>query len=159
MSDDQLKARLLERTRQMLEARVEEVMTRDVTTVDAGDLSAKAARLILENGFLGVLVMKDGRPLNMITAFELLRLGYEEVFDPARDYLRLTCEKVVAGKEFIHVPTGTPLREALNIMMDRQVRTIPVIDDGVVQGIVSLIDMARWYRDTHEEVRTGRLGS
>ncbi|MCB1308429.1 MAG: CBS domain-containing protein [Leptospiraceae bacterium] len=156
MNED-LKDRLLERTRRMLDATVDEVMTREVMTVDAGDLAAKAARYILENGFLGLLVMKDGRPQNMVTAFELLRLSYEEVFDENRDFMRMKIGDLIADKEFVSVRSGTRLRDVLNLMCDRHVRSVPVIDEGLVRGIVSMPDLVRWYRDTHDEVRTGKL--
>lgn len=154
---DELKARLLERTQRMLEAKVDDVMTRDVVTVDFNDLSAKAARLILENGFLGLLVVKDGQPFNMVTAHDLLRLGYEETFDADRDYLRLKVGELVKDKEFLSVAPGTKLREALNVMVSKKTRTLAVIQDRFLHGILSMTDLMKWYRDTHEEVRTGRL--
>lgn len=157
MSNEELKDRLLERTQRMLEASVEEVMTREVITVDYNDLCAKAARVLLDNGFLGVLVIKDGRPFNMATALDLLRLGYEEVFDADRDYLRMKVGDLVKDKEFVSVRSGTRLRELLNLMVTKNVRTVAVIDEQFVRGIVGLTDLMRWYRDTHDEIKTGRL--
>ncbi|MCR9141711.1 MAG: CBS domain-containing protein [bacterium] len=156
-SEDALKKKLLDRTQRMLEAVVDEVMTTDVLTVDAKDLCAKAARLILDNGVLGVLVMKDAKAHNMVTAADLLRLSYEEVFDENRDYLRQTVGELVADKEFVSVPSGTKLRELLNIMVQRRIRSVPVIDGGMIRGLVSMSDLVEWYRSTHEEVRTGKL--
>lgn len=155
--DEQLKARLLERTRRMLEARVEEVMTTDVVSVDWNDLTARAARLCLELQVLGVLVMKDGRAANMVTSHDLLRLGYEEVFDENRDYLRMKVGDLVAEKEFVTARPGALLRDVLNLMVDKRVRSVPIIQDGYVHGILSMTDMMRWYRKTHDEVRTGQL--
>ena len=78
---DAKKERLLQRTMRMIEATVDEVMTTDVITCDADDLCAKAARLIMEHSILGILVMKQGRAHTMLTNFDLLKLGYGEVFD------------------------------------------------------------------------------
>lgn len=155
--DEDLREFLLQRTQRMLDAVVEDVMTPDVLSVDVNDLSAKAARLILENGVLGVLVMKDGRAFNMVTASDLLRLSYEEVFDENREFLRLTVGDLIGEKEFVSVPSGTLLRELLAVMVDRRVRSVPIIDGGLVRGIVSMTDLVKWYRDTHDEVRTGKL--
>ena len=155
--DDKIKAKLLERTTQMLDATVDEMMTRQVITCDWGELASKAVRLILEHGVLGILVFKEARPHSTVTVFELLALAYEEVFDPNRDFLRMTVGELVKDKELVSVPSGTRLREALNLMIDRNIRTIPIIDNGLVQGIVSVTDLVRWYRDTHDEVRTGHL--
>lgn len=151
------KEKLAQRTMRMLEATVDEVMTTDVITCDYDDLSAKAARLIMEHGFLGILVMKQGHAHTMLTSFDLLKLGYEEVFDPDRDYLKITVGQLVGDKPLVSVAPGTKLREALNVMLENRMRTIPVLEEGKVYGILSLLDMTRWYRDTHDEVRTGKL--
>ena len=153
----ELKERLLSRTLQMLDAIVDEVMTKTVISCDYNDLSAKAARILIEEGILGILVFKDGHPHSMITSFDLLRLSYEEVFDPNRDFLRTTVGYIVADKPLVSVRSGTKLRELINIMIEANVRSVPVIDEGLVRGIVSLTDLIRWYRDTHDEVRTGKL--
>ena len=137
VTDEDIKARLLERTRGMLDALVDEVMTTDVVTVDYNDFVSKPARLILENGFMGVLVMKEGKPFTIVTQFDLLSLAYEEVFDPDRDFLRLTVGELLKDKPLVSVPTGTRIREAMNIMLDRNMRAMPVIDEGRVRGIFS----------------------
>ena len=155
--DEELKERLLERTRQMLDATVDDLMTRSVLSCDYNDLIASGARQVLEHSILGVLVMRDGKPFGMLTTFDLLDLAYEEVFDAERDFLRMKVGDLIKEKPLVSVPPGTRLREALNIMLDRNIRTLPVIDEGVVRGIVSMLDMMRWYRDTHNEVRTGKL--
>ena len=156
--DAKIKDKLLDRTRQMLEASVDEVMTREVLTVDYDDFASKATRMFLEKGILGVLVMKDGHPFSMLTTFDLLSLGYEEVYDPDRDYLRLQVGKLVDDKPLVSVPLGTKLRDAMNIMLDRNIRAIPIIgEDGVIHGMMSMVDMMRWYRSTHNEIKTGKL--
>ena len=155
--EQELKEGLLKRTGQMLEACVEDALTREVLSCDYEDLVAKGVRMILEHNFLGVLLMKEGRPYNMVTAFDLLRLAYEEVFNPERDFLRAQLGELVAEKEFVYVGPRTKLREALNIMLEKRVRTLPVIEDDKVLGVCSMIDLMNWYRKTHDEIRTGKL--
>ncbi|MEQ8350625.1 MAG: CBS domain-containing protein [Leptospiraceae bacterium] len=157
IKDHGLKEKLLRRTQKMLEAKVDDVMTREVITCDARDPAAAAARTCLENGFLGVLVMRDGTPLGTITVFDLLRLSYEEALDIERNYLKVTIEQVIEGKEMVSVTSDAYLREALNLMIAKKVRSLPVIDEGKVMGILSYVDMVRWYRRTHDEVRTGKI--
>tara|TARA_B100001939_G_scaffold347909_1_gene371268 strand:+ start:5428 stop:5919 length:492 start_codon:yes stop_codon:yes gene_type:complete len=157
IKDHGLKEKLLRRTQKMLEAKVSDVMTRDVVTCDARDPAAAAARICLENGFLGVLVMRDGVPLGTITVFDLLRLSYEDSLDIERNFLKVTVEQVIEGKEMVSVPPDAFLREALNLMISKKVRSLPVIDDGKIMGILSYVDMVRWYRRTHDEVRTGKI--
>jgi len=135
---------------------VDDVMTKNVITVDYDDPASKAARIILENGFLSLLVMKEGKPFNTISIFELLRLGYEQTFDKNKDYLTTKVGELVQNKKFYYLPSGTLLREAVNFMMERKLRTIPIITNQVVNGVLSIVDMVQWYRLNHEEVLIGK---
>jgi len=51
--------KVIERSERLLKATVDDVMTKNVITVDYDDPASKAARIILENGFLSLLVMKE----------------------------------------------------------------------------------------------------
>ncbi|MCX7811462.1 MAG: CBS domain-containing protein [Leptospiraceae bacterium] len=148
--------KVIERSERLLKATVDDVMTKNVITVDYDDPASKAARIILENGFLSLLVMKEGKPFNTISIFELLRLGYEETFDKNKDYLTTKVGELVQNKKFYYLPSGTLLREAINFMMERKLRTIPIITNQVVNGVLSIVDMVQWYRLNHEEVLIGK---
>jgi predicted transcriptional regulator len=148
--------KVIERSERLLKATVDDVMTKNVITVDYDDPASKAARIILENGFLSLLVMKEGKPFNTISIFELLRLGYEETFDKNKDYLTTKVGELVQNKKFYYLPLGTLLREAVNFMMERKLRTIPIITNQVVNGVLSIVDMVQWYRLNHEEVLIGK---
>jgi CBS domain-containing protein len=148
--------KVIERSERLLKATVDDVMTKNVITVDYDDPASKAARIILENGFLSLLVMKEGKPFNTISIFELLRLGYEETFDKNKDYLTTKVGELVQNKNFYYLPSGTLLREAVNFMMERKLRTIPIITNQVVNGVLSIVDMVQWYRLNHEEVLIGK---
>ena len=148
--------KVIERSERLLKATVDDVMTKNVITVDYDDPASKAARIILENGFLSLLVMKEGKPFNTISIFELLRLGYEETFDKNKDYLTTKVGELVQNKKFYYLPSGTLLREAVNFMMERKLRTIPIITNQVVNGVLSIVDMVHWYRLNHEEVLIGK---
>ncbi len=148
--------KLLERSEKLLNTTVDEVMTKNVITVDFFDSASKAARIILENGFLSILVLKEGKPFNMITIFELLRLGYDETLNLNKDYLTTSVGELIQNKRFYSLPSKTLLRDAVNFMMERKIRTIPIITDENVNGILSIIDMIQWYRKTHEEVLLGK---
>lgn len=148
--------KLIERSQKLLNTKVKEVMNENVITVDYFDTCAKAARIILENGILSLLVMKDGKPYNTINVFELLRIGYEESFDKNKDYLTTNVGELIKDKKFYYLPEDTLLRDALNFMIERKLRTLPIITNQVVNGILSIIDMVHWYRKNHEEIILGR---
>lgn len=148
--------KLIERSKKLLNTKVEEVMNKNVIAIDYNDSCAKAARIILENGILSLLILKDSQPFNTINVFELLRIGYEETFDKNKDYLTTKVGEIVKDKKFYYLPTNTLLRDALNFMIERKLRTIPIITNQTVNGILSIIDMVHWYRMNHEEILFGR---
>lgn len=155
--EQKLKEMLLQRTKGMLDATIDDVYTPEVLSCDYNDLAAKAVRTLLEQSVLSVLVIKDGVPFNIVTVFDLLRLAYEEVFDPKRDFMRLKVGDIISEREFIYVAPKTKLYEVVNLMLEKRVRLLPVIDKGNILGVCSTIDLMKWYQQTHEEVRTGKL--
>lgn len=149
-----MSAEQLSRTERLLKVRVSEVMNRNVVTIDHNDLIGKASRLMLENRLHALLVMKDARPKYMISSYDLLKVSYEDTFSESNaDMLRTTVEELVKNQKLISLPSSAFLIDALKIFVDYQIHSIPIIDEGTVQGVISLMDLAGWYLKTHEELR------
>ncbi len=159
--DRKLKEKLLRRSRFLLDAKVEEAINRNVLHCDYNDLAAKAARMLLEEASIGlgmgILVIKEGQPFNMISPADLIELSYMEVFDPERDFLRTKVGDIVKDKEFIHVAPDHKLRVLFNLMIKKRLHVIPVLDGNTFLGTCSIVDLIQWYHKTHDEVRTGEL--
>ena len=142
------------RTEQLLKIKVSDVMNQTVITIDHDDLIGKASRLMLENRLHALLVVKDARPKYMISAYDLMKVSYEDTFSETNaDMLRTTVEQLVKNQKLISLPSNAYLIEALEIFVDFQIHSIPIIDVGRVVGIVSLMDLSAWYLKTHEELR------
>jgi len=142
------------RTEQLLKIKVSDVMNQTVITIDHDDLIGKASRLMLENRLHALLVVKDARPKYMISAYDLMKVSYEDTFSETNaDMLRTTVEQLVKNQKLISLPSNAYLIEALEIFVDFQIHSIPIIDVGRVVGIVSLMDLSTWYLKTHEELR------
>jgi CBS domain-containing protein len=141
----------LSRTELLLNIKVSEVMSKYVVTVDFDDLVAKASRLMMENRLHSLLVLKYGKPAYMVSTYDLLKLSYENTFNEAPlDILKTPIEQLVKGQKLISVPSEMGLLEALNILVEYNVHSVPVIDDNVVMGILTVMDLAKWYKHTHE---------
>lgn len=142
------------RTEQLLKVKVSDVMNNTVITIDHDDLIGKASRLMLENRLHALLVMKDAKPKYMISTYDLMKVSYEDTFSESNaDMLRTTVEQLVKDQKLMSLPSSANLVEALKIFVDFQIHSIPIIDEGRVVGIVSLMDLAGWYLKTHEELR------
>ena len=125
--------------------RVGDVMKRDVITLDAGDLLATAARTLIENNIHGVIVMKDGKPWSVLSAFDLLHKSYIESFSDKMDYLRSTLESLIE-KPLMHSlkPTDS-LDSAARLFTTYGQRTIPVVEGDKLMGVITITDLIRTY--------------
>lgn len=141
----------LSRTEMLKRLKVEDLMTREVLTIDYDDLIGKAARLMIENHVHSLLVLKYGKPTYMVSTYDLIRVSYEEAFNETNaDMLRTPVEALVKGQNLVSVSTDTTLLDALSMYVEYSIHSLPVIDDGNVMGILTLMDLAKWYKKTHE---------
>ncbi|WCL50238.1 CBS domain-containing protein [Leptospira sp. GIMC2001] len=144
----------ISRSERLLKVKVKDVMNKTVITIDHNDLIGKASRLMLENRLHALLVIKDAKPKYMISAYDLMKVSYEDTFNESNaDMLRTTVEELVKNQNLLSLPSSAYLIDALKIFVDYQIHSIPIIDEGTVNGIVSLMDLAGWYLKTHEELR------
>ena len=141
----------MSRTEMLLQIKVSEVMSKEVISVDFDDLVAKASRLMMENRLHSLLVLKYGKPAYVISTYDLLKLSYENTFNEnPKDILKTTIEELVKGQKLISVSTYLSLLEALNILVEYNIHSVPVIDNNVVMGMLTVMDLAKWYKHTHE---------
>ena len=144
-------SQMLSRSELLKKLKVEDVMSREVITADYDDLIGKVARLMIENHIHSVLVMKYGKPTYMISTYDLIKVSYEDAFSETNaDMLKTTIETVVKGQNLVSVSSDTSLLDALMLYVEYSIHSLPVIDDGNVVGILTLMDLAKWYKKSHD---------
>lgn len=109
----------------------------DVVSIPASHPVSEAAEL-MSSRVVGSVVVTDekGVPVGIITDRDLMR----RVPTEKQDLGRLPAHAVMS-KPVITVGPETALEEVSQLMHDEQVRRIPVVDDGVLVGLVSLDDL------------------
>lgn len=125
--------------------RVGDVMVKDVITLDATDLLATAARTLIENKIHGVIVMKNGKPWSVLSAFDLLHKSYVESFSDKMDYLRSTLESLIEQPLLHSLKPSDSLDSAARLFTTYGQRTIPVIEGGNLVGVIAITDLIRSY--------------
>lgn len=125
--------------------RVSDVMKRDVITLDATDLLATAARTLIENKIHGLVVMKDGKPWSVLSAFDLLHKSYVESFSDKMDYLRSTLESLIDQPILHSLKPNDSLDSAARLFTVYGQRTIPVIAGEKLEGVITITDLIRAY--------------
>ena len=116
---------------------VNEVMTHDPQTVDLGDTLAEAARVMREADVGPVLVLDDGRVAGILTDRDIVVRAIADGRDPQSTPVREAC-----SADVVTLSPDQDLDEAIRLMRERDVRRLPVVQDGRPAGILSLGDLA-----------------
>jgi CBS domain-containing protein len=120
---------------------VRDIMTKNVVTIASDKTALDAAKLMAEKGISSLIVIRDGNPEGIITE---------------RDFIRKICAKElqVAQVKIINIMSkiqtiaepDTPIEVAVQRMVNRRIRRLPILQDGRVVGIITVTDLARHLR-------------
>lgn len=121
--------------------RVEQLMTKDVSSCDESDRLTEAATIMWERdcGAAPVVARAEGRVIGMITDRDVCMAAYTT----GRPLAELRVRDAMSPKLLTCTP-GDSVEHAEAVMRRFQVRRLPVVDDaGNLAGILSLADIAR----------------
>jgi CBS domain-containing protein len=120
---------------------VRDIMTKNVVTIASDKTALDAAKLMAEKGISSLIVVKNGNPEGIITE---------------RDFIKKICVKElqVAQIKIINIMSkiqtiaepDTPIEVAVQRMVNRRIRRLPILQDGRVVGIITVTDLARHLR-------------
>ncbi|MFW5921432.1 MAG: CBS domain-containing protein, partial [Polyangiales bacterium] len=118
--------------------KVSELMRRDVVTVDTRDDLALAQQVMLWNGVRHLPVLRDGQLVGVLTERDLLaaRVRAGGQWGPSPPAVK---EAMTADVE--HVTPDTDLADAAGMMATGKLGCLPVLDAGVVVGMLTAIDV------------------
>ena len=117
---------------------IDEVMTKNPLTVDESAPVSEAARVMRDANIGDVLVTRsDGSVCGIVTDRDLALNVVAEGNDPASMVVRDVCNHTIES-----VASSDPVGKAVQVMSERAIRRLPVIDDGTLVGIVTLGDLA-----------------
>lgn len=116
---------------------IRDLMTPTVVSVAASTSLTEVAREMRDENIAEVLVVEDGHVRGMVTDRDIVVHGVANGSDPDA-----TTAGDVCRTDLVSVTSGAGLDEAIEVMRRRAVRRIPVLDDGVPVGMLSLGDLA-----------------
>jgi CBS domain-containing protein/uncharacterized membrane protein len=114
--------------------RVRDIMHRDVVTIGEHQTCSDAARILRENKISSLVVNGPDGPAGIITE---------------RDYVNLVADRkdpaiVNVGQcmttNLITIPSSADVTDAAQIMAERHIRHLPVVDNGKLVGMISIRD-------------------
>lgn len=92
-----------------------------------------------------ILVKKAGSVCGVFTERDVLTRIVSAERDP-----QSTLVGEVMTKNFQRICSETSIEDAMQLMTDKRVRHLPVIDDGRLVGLVSIGDVTRWLLKVNE---------
>jgi CBS domain-containing protein len=117
---------------------VGDIMTRNPRLVDASQPLVSAATVMRDEGIGAVVVRDRDQVWGILTDRDIVVRALAEHRDPAQTRIGEIC-----SKDLTTLRTTDAVQHAVELMRERTVRRLPVLDDsGDVVGIVSLGDLA-----------------
>ncbi|WP_086664196.1 CBS domain-containing protein [Lentzea kentuckyensis] len=152
--------------------RTRDVMTTDVVVVGPDTLARDAARLLAERGLTALPVIDaSGALVGMVSEADLLQdrlpqdprwLVHGEPVEPRQVPADVVAQ--VMTKSPVRVNPNTDLAEVASLMLEHNVRSVPVVHEGHLAGIVTRRDMLRsitradWVVEAEIHNRLGMVG-
>jgi CBS domain-containing protein len=118
--------------------KLKKIMVENVVSVKPNDTIKKAAQLMNLHGISSLVVVDSGKPVGMITERDML--------DRVLNNSKVTKEAAVTNIMSKPVVTACPnmrAGDAAKLMIEHNIKKLPVVENGRLMGIVSLTDLLR----------------
>lgn len=117
---------------------VREVMTASPVTCDAKSPFVEAAEVMHKRDIGDVLVLDKGKPCGIVTDRDIVIRGVAAGMDPKTTPIGKLC-----SKQLTTISPSDPVSAAIDLMRQKAIRRLPVVENGAVVGVVSLGDLAQ----------------
>lgn len=117
---------------------VRDYMSMRVISVDDSDSVYNAADIIVKNNIGCVVVTRYGDVVGIVTKGDILRNALLKSRDPVETKIR-----DVMTKSPVLVEASESLEQAAKIMTEKNVTKLPVLDEGILVGVISASDIIR----------------
>ncbi len=111
-----------------------DVMSRFVVTVRPEDTAWTALELMVSRGVGALVVVEGNRPIGIVTERDILR---QLLRGRGPEDLLTTLVRDVMTRDPVVCTPETPLKEVLGTMVERGFRRMPVVKNGLLEGIVT----------------------
>ncbi len=105
---------------------------------------AEAVDEMNRNRVGSIIVMEGRRLVGIFTERDVLRRVVTAALDPKE-----TCVTEVMSSNVITISRDATVEETTRIFTEKRCRHLPVVEDGVVCGTISIGDITRWIGESH----------
>jgi len=115
-----------------------DAMTRKPIILSSDNDLKECAKEMLKNHVGAIIIKDDGKALGIITEQDIVRKVIAKGINPFKTKL-----KDVMEKNLISISPEKDIYEALMIMRDKNIRHLPVVDNGIMVGLLTLKDILK----------------
>ncbi|WP_400076805.1 CBS domain-containing protein [Winogradskyella sp. R77965] len=125
------------------------IMTTDIIALNRDDDLETAEMLFKRNKIRHIPVVKEGVVIGMLSYSDLLRISFADAVDETETevdtlvYNMFTIDQVMA-KNIVTVDSTATIKEVAKILATREFHALPVVDNGILVGIVTTTDLINY---------------
>ncbi len=120
---------------------VRDIMIHNVITIEHNKSAKDVALLLAEKEISSLVVIQDGNPIGLVTERDLAR----KVLTSDRKSADVPLSEIMSHN-FRWVEPMTPIEDAVQKMINKNIRRLLVLDNGKLVGIITETDLAKYLR-------------
>ena len=123
-------------------AQIRDIMEKNVITIEHNKTALDAARMISEKDVSFLVIMKDGVPVGVLSESDFVkRLAAND-----RKASDVIISEIMSSK-FRWVQPETELEDAIQKMLNSNIRRLVILDDNKLVGVITQTDLTGFLRD------------
>ena len=123
-------------------AQIRDIMEKNVITIEHNKTALDAARLISEKDVSFLVIMKDDTPVGVLSESDFVK---RLAADDKRSSDVIISE--IMSSNFRWVEPETELEDAIQKMLNSNIRRLVILDDGKLVGVITQTDLTGFLRD------------
>ena len=121
---------------------IRDIMEKDVITIENDKTAQEAAKIVAENDISFLVVMNDGIPQGVLSESDFVRrIAVED-----KKSSEVLVSEIMSYK-FRSVGPTTTIEDAIQKMLNKNIRRLLVLDNEKLVGVVTQTDLASYLRD------------
>jgi len=124
---------------------IKQIMSKNIYAISPSDSAVRAAQLMDQHDIGSIPIVSDGALKGILTDRDIVVRCVAKSMSPDS----VKASDIMTGR-IAYISENQPVSDAVSMMASEQIRRLPVVEDGVLVGMVSFADIAR--RDTSPEI-------
>ena len=121
---------------------IRDIMEKDVITIENNRSAQDAAKIIAEKDISFLVIMNDGIPQGVLSESDFVRKVVAE--DKKASEIKIT---EIMSYKFRSVGPTTTIEDAIQKMLNNNIRRLLILDDDKLVGVITQTDLASYLRD------------